>query len=302
MGNKLIYFWPKRILIFAVFAVCLVSLPFFSSRLNQISSKADQEPLLFIPPENYLANLSGGFKYILSDAYYIQGILTLSDKFDTRLARLSWVQEHFKAAVLIDPEMLQAYFFGGIVLARNQETGQKAIEFLKRGLEISPGKWEIPYWIGFNYYQLGEYLEAVKFYKKASGLPGAPNYLRSNQPMFYYKAGESEQGVFYLEGLKETIKDSRQLKWVELKIEWLKNIVSLERGVEGFKERYGRAPKSLKILVDKGLIDMIPDDPFGRGYYLDKESGRVKSRFGRAKNTTQPKPEPKSRECPSCKN
>jgi hypothetical protein len=65
------------------------------------------------------------------------------------------------------------------------------------------------------------------------------------------------------------------------KIEWLKNIVFLEGKVRKFKELFGFWPKDLHELVQKGLIEAIPLDPFGKGYQLDKDleknPGKVKS-------------------------
>ena len=73
------------------------------------------------------------------------------------------------------------------------------------------------------------------------------------------------------------------LELIELKIAWIKNIIFLEDQVKKFKEIYGLWPKALEELIEKGLIDKIPEDPFGKRYELDEEwykgPARVKSRF-----------------------
>jgi len=101
--------------------------------------------------------------------------------------------------------------------------------------------------------------------------------------MFYYKAGKAEMGLVYLESLAQTITDERLMELFKKKIDWLKNIVFLEGKTRKFKELYGFWPKDLNELVQKGLIEKVPDDPFGRGYQLDKNweknPGKIRSVF-----------------------
>jgi hypothetical protein len=279
MVNKFIHLSKKRILIGVLFGSCLVVIPLLSFYARHFPL-LDKERFLFIPPAEYLQSLRGSFKNFLADIYYIRGILALTDTFSTYQQKIYWIQEHCRAAVILDSRLLQAFFFGGIVVAKDKESTRRGIGFLEEGLRLLPTQWEIPYWLGFNHYTLGEYLEAAQFYQAASLLPGAPKFLRSNQPMLYYKAGKPELGPMYLEGLLETIKDPRQLEWIKLKIDWLKGILVLEGNIRDFYGRYQRYPKDLDELVDKGLITALPEDPFGQGYYFDPDAKRVKSNFG----------------------
>ncbi len=279
MVNKFIHFREKGILNLLIFLACFSLIPFLSLRL-QINSAITEERLLFVPPYEYLRNIQGGIKNLLADVYYIKGVLGVTDEFRNREERLPWIQEVFKAAVLLDKDMLQAYFFAGSAIVNTKDELKQGNEFLLFGLVNSPTYWQIPYWLGFNYYLLGDNLKAAEFYALASKRPGAPGFLKSNQVMLYYRAGEPRLGLLYLEGLLESVKDPQQLKWVKLKIEWLKNMITLQDAVESFKDHYGRLPQSLEELENKGIISDIPQDPFGSGYYLDSESGKIKSRFG----------------------
>ncbi|MCF7907600.1 MAG: hypothetical protein K9L86_01825 [Candidatus Omnitrophica bacterium] len=302
MANKLIHFSQKGILTCLLFSFCLVAIPFLSSSL-QTATPAIEERILFVPPAEFLRSIKGGFKNIIADTYYIRGVLAISDEFKSRKERIKWVQEVFKAAVLLDPDMLQAYFFAGSAIVNSKEEIKQGNEFLKFGLTQSPSYWQIPYWIGFNYYLLDDYLSAAEFYRKASLFPEAPNYLKSNQPMLYYRAGEVRLGLMYLEGLLESVSDPDQLKWLKLKIEWLKNMVVLQDKVEQFKDRYQRLPNNLAELVDRNFISEIPNDPFGGGYYLGTESGKIRSRFGKRveADTKETDPIEPKKSCSSCK-
>ena len=83
-----------------------------------------------MPPVEYLKNIKGGFKNSLADAYYIKGVLAITDEFESRKQRIGWIQEVFKAAVLLDPDLLQAYFFAGAAIVNSKEELKKGNEFL----------------------------------------------------------------------------------------------------------------------------------------------------------------------------
>ena len=302
MVNKLAHFSEKGILKFLVFLACLLIIPFLSLRL-QTDTALLGERLLFVPPQEYLSNIRGGFRNLLADVYYIKGVLAVTDEFNSRQERISWTQQVFKAAVLLDKDMLQAYFFAGSAIVNSKEELKQGNEFLILGLTNSPAYWQIPYWIGFNYYLIGDSLKAAEFYRLASQRPGAPNFLKSNQAMLFYKAGEPRMGLMYLEGLLESVSDPEQLKWVKLKIEWLKNMIVLQDAVESFKDRYNRLPQDLEELISRRLISSVPKDPFGGGYYLDDQSGKIKSSFGMPTKvkTTPEKPAESGEGCSKCK-
>jgi len=279
MDSSHSYISKKGILIFAVLTGCVLSIIGCSVYLEYFFS-LKREKFFYTPPLRYLELISGSFKSFFADIFYIRGVLALTDDIQGRNFRVDWVQKNFNIAVSLDPGLIQSYFFAGIVIARNKYSIEKGIEFLKKGLRLNPSRWQIPYWIGFDYYQSGGYLKAIEYYKKAAGLPGAPKFLKSVQAMLYYKAGRADLGAVYLKGLSRSVRDKKQMEWIKTKLKWLKNIVVLERKVKEFKAQYGVPPSNLNNLVEKGLINHIPRDPFGGGYYLDKKSGKVKSRFG----------------------
>ncbi|MDD3296533.1 MAG: hypothetical protein PHU64_04140 [Candidatus Omnitrophica bacterium] len=302
MADKPFCLSKERVLIGLLIPCCLAALVFTSRRLEHFSFSYEKYTY-FVPNTKYLELIQGGFRQVLADAYYIKGILAITDNFPSYSDKVYWVQKNFEAAITLNPELLQAYFFGGVVMTQDKESLSTGIKFLESGLRLNPLKWEIPYWIGFNYYQLGDYLSAAQFYQQASILPGAPNYLKSNQPMLYYRAGKAGMGLLYLKGLEASVTDPQQLDWIKLKIEWLSNIVMLEEKVREFSKNYGRLPKDLNELAEEGLIELIPKDPFGGGYYLDAKSGKIMSSFSQGAEAGRNKPneaEP-AKGCSSCK-
>ncbi len=299
MADKSLHFSKKGILGVGLFLLCAILIPELSFTLRKYAP-ADDYKFRSVPAPKYLQLMRGGFKSLLADFYYIRGILDLSESFNDYSQRVDWLLDNFRAAVYLDPQLIQAYFFGGMVVVREKKEIKKGIAFLEEGLTLSPWSWEIPYWIGFDYYQLGDYLKAIEYYKKAGKFAEAPNFLKSNPAMLYYKAGKAGLGIMYLEGLLESIKDEKQFEWIELKLNWLKGIVILEQGIGRYQKQYGRLPKNIKEMVSAGIINQVPVDPFGQGYYLDPESGEIKSRFGPSEADLQKNPTPPPDKSPSC--
>ena len=282
MDDNPIYFPKKRVLsrlFLSLIWFCLFISIIAGSLFLERTFLLKKERIFYLPPLDYLKIISGSFQSFCADIFYIRGIQAITEEIEDRSIWLDWVQRNFDIATSLDPKLTQGYFFGGLVVARDKEGVKKGIQFLEKGLKLNPEEWQIPYWIGFNYYRLGDHLKAIEYYERASHLPGAPRFLKSIQPMHYYKAGKPGLGVIYLEGLLHSIKDPEQLEWIEIKLRWLQSIVGLEEKVEQYKELFGYSPKDLEELIEKGLIKEIPDDPFGKGFYFDESSGRVKSRF-----------------------
>lgn len=279
-----LYLSAKRILAVVIFGFCLISVPLASAYLEKIN--LPKEKFFYLPPVKLVEVIGGRFKNLAADFFYINGVMAVTDKFRDREKRVEWIQDNFGLAVYLDPELTEAYFFSGVVLSRDRTGMEKGIEFLEKYRYLNPSDWRIPYWIGFNYFQLGDYLTAAKFYEQAAGLPGSPGYLRSNQAFLYYRAGRADLGIMYLRALKQSVKDDRQLKWIEIKLLWLENIVFIQDTLNRFTAAYGRLPAGLNELVEKGFMSGVPKDPFGREYYLDADKGEIKSRFGPGENTS----------------
>ena len=282
--------------VFLTFVACFLLIPGLSLSLHR-RFIPESRKVFFNPSPTTLRLLSGSFASFLADLFYIQGILDISGEFDSPAIRIERIQGDFSAALSLDPKLVQGYFFASIVLGHDKESIAKAIAFLEKHRGLNSSEWRVLYWLGFSYYELGNYHKAVDYYREASLLPGAPDFLKSNPVMLYYKAGKADLGIIYLRGLLDSLKEKSQVEWIKVKLEWLENIAILEKKAQEFKGRFGRAPENLEELVGRGFIPIVPKDPFGGGYYWDKETERVKSGFDPPPASGRP---PSGNSCPSC--
>ena len=59
------------------------------------------------------------------------------------------------------------------------------------------------------------------------------------------------------------------------------DLLRLEAAVDVYRERTGSTPLSVEALVDAGLVERMPTDPFGGTFVIDPLSGAVRSSTGR---------------------
>lgn len=227
----------------------------------------EKTKIFYLPSLGYLKLVSGTFKPLVAQMLFVKGVLELSEEVPDRT---SYFLKLFEISINLDPKLVSAYFFGGVAVPIKKEEIPLGIRFLKEGMRLNPFDWRIPFWIGFDYLELGAYSKVIEYYNIASNLPNSPPYLKTNLAFFYYKADRPKEGILYFEGLLRSLKDERLLKIIEKKIEWLKGLVSLETKIEEYRRFYGAWPSDFKDLLEAGLIDKIPQDPFGEGYYLEK--------------------------------
>lgn len=267
----------KPLLMICIFLfLCVIA---YSLYLSKIYPR-EKTKIYYLPSSEYLELISGTFRPLFAEMIFIKGVLELSEEVPDRT---NYFLELFRTVVNLDPQLISAYFFGGVIVPVKKEEIAMGIKFLKEGIRLNPSEWRIPFWIGFNYLQLGAYSKVIEYYRIASDLPHSPSYLKSNLAFYYYKADRPKEGILYLEGLLHSLKDERLLKMMEKRIAWLKGLVLLEVKIEEYRRLYGIWPSDLKDLLEAGLIDEIPLAPFGGGYYLEKGlwdmAPKVRSRF-----------------------
>jgi len=235
-----------------------------------------------VPEPEYLKLVSGSFRPLFAHLLYMKGVLEVAT---SSPEKMDYLFALFRTSLQLNPELVSAAFFGGVVLPQKPAEIREGIVLLKEAMKLNPSEWRFPYWVGFDHFQLEEYKETAEFYRQASLLPGSPTYLKSNLATLFFKALGPDLALTNLQGLKESLTDKSSIELIQERIDWLQNIVLLEQKVGEYVKTVGTLPVDLADLVQKGMLREIPADPYGDGYYLDRSpaSGtkeyQVKSRF-----------------------
>ncbi len=256
-----------------------VFLAYFTDKRTQIA----RSNFYFVPPLKYVSFIGATHKSFFAYLFFIRGILDISEPFPSSANRMDCLLGNFRIAARLEPQLTRAYFFGAVVVPRTREDIEKGIGFLEEAARLKPGDWRIPFWMGLAHMELGDYKKTVQCYRQAAALPDCPAYIKTNLAFLYYRADEIDEGVLYLQSLILSLDDKRIINMIQKKLDWLKDIVFLEGKVRDFRQKFGKWPVDLEELQVQGLIGNIPEDTFGRGYYLepDPAGGRpeVKSKW-----------------------
>jgi tetratricopeptide (TPR) repeat protein len=245
--------------------------------------------LQFAPSVKVVKALSISQEPLISDLFFASTAIYLGGNYKTPKNRnLDWMYGNLEVITFLDPDFRSAYFYGGMIIPLGKEQVKRGIKFLEEGMQRSPRDWHLPFWIGCNYYyELKDYPAAAEYFARAAKLPSSPEFLDSVRAVILYKAKQPKTALNILEVLRSSVESKEAKVLLERKINWLKNVVELEEVVARFKDRFLRLPDSLEELVSRGLLKSIPDDPFGQGYFLDSNTGNVKSFFGPNKQAEQ---------------
>src|SRR5439155_26279730 len=126
----------------------------------------------------------------------------------------------------------------------------------------------------------------------------------------YAEAENPETAISFLEGMWRQAQDEHVKQAIETRIKEVtieRDILNLESGVARYMEREGKPPTDLSQLVTRGVLPVLPQEPFGGVYRIEK-TGEISSsthparlhiyRPGRSGTDPIPPEHPKERSIP----
>ena len=220
-----------------------------------------------------------GFRNVLADiawleAVQVAGNLKMTRGDYDRLFELLNVEANF------DPKFDIPYLLGGLVLGESPDHAQNALEVFERGKKEYPADWRFPFYMGFTYYfSLGDAVAGGRATAEAARLPGSPAYLPGLASRMLSEAREPEAALRLLEPIVRQESDPARRAVLERRIREVtveRDLQTLERAVERYREKTGAVPESLPDLVREGVLEGIPPEPNGGRYVIDR-GGKVRS-------------------------
>ena len=265
-------------------------------RLDWIKKdKKDFENLLYLPSGKFLKPAALGFDELLADLLWVKAVNYFGGHYFTD-KRYDWLYHILDITTTLDPWFEYPYEFGGIVLALEAKQVDKSISLLKKGFEYHPNIWRIPFLLGFNhFFYLGDYQTAASYITRASQLPGRPAYLPRLAARLYAQAGTPELVIEFLYRVYQSTTDERLREELQIRIKEViveRDINLLETALSRYKLITGKGARGLRDIVDKGILQSIPQEPFGGDYFLDSRTNEVKSSTMRKRLRIHGKREP----------
>ena len=233
-------------------------------------------PLLLLPNGDYLAAASLGFRIMMADTIYLWSIQYYGHR-RTPEGRL-YLRQIYETITDLDPQFIDAYTTGALVMASDMSDPVMAIELLDRGIERNPNSWVLPWDAGwYSYMHVQDYAAAEDYFARASELPGAPAWIARLRAHMRTQQGDLLSAILMWEQILEEAEAEGDETSAAIAGQRLPDLYSqyaigeIERAIGEFEEAQGRLPDSLALLVRLGMLDNILTDEEGRpiNYLLD---------------------------------
>ena len=237
-------------------------------------SRVRAEELAYLPKGQYLRLASLGYRQIVADIIWLQAVQHLGAPRDTSQG-YRWTYHAVDVLTDLDPAFVRAYQAAGTILGVWAGRTQESIAILKKGMQHNPEVWQLPFLIGYDYfYELCDPSSAARYLQIAAVLPGAPEYLPRLAARMAVEAGDPQAALEFLERfIRQT--DDQRLQ--DILTERMKHVMQeehlrvLEAAVRTYSASHHNMPGKLEDMIEKGIINAIPADPFGGQYFLSPD-------------------------------
>ncbi len=266
--------WMSLLLFFCASVV-------FSSRIarerSSISGRRGGDGLLLTISRR--PSFAFGFRNILADAAWLEavqvaGVRRMAPADYDRLAALIETVNNF------DPKFDVPYFLGGLILGESPAHVPDALRVLEKGRMELPSAWRIPFYEGYlRYFAQGDPLAGGMALEEAARVPGSPSYVPLLASRMLAEGRRPETALQFLSAMMREETDPSRLRALEARIrdvETERDIQLLERAVERYRKKTASAPRALSDLVAAGILQGLPTEPNGGGYFLEPD-GSVRS-------------------------
>lgn len=236
--------------------------------------------LSYLPKGEYLKVAVLGYRNVAADLIWIKALQFLGERYQTAEG-YTWAYHAVDVLTDLDPDFLVAYQAAGTILGVWAGMPHESIKILTKGMKNNPEWWQLPFFIGYDYYyELHDLKNAAKYFRIASDLPGAPPYLPQLAARMTVEAGDPDAALEFLVRLHQQVQDAMLRENLERRMKEVvveRDIRILEKAISDFKVTTGTNPTALENLVAKGIIRELPKEPFGGSYQFSPTDGSVSS-------------------------
>lgn len=229
-------------------------------------------------PAGLIRMVAGEFKGLMSDFLLLEiGAFIGSNK---KVTKEEWdrVILALRQALELDPYFQQTYIYVQGNIPWDPKEPETANELLDVSRRHRTWDWRPGYYMGFNsYYFLSDFGRASELFLETARIKGAPALLAVLGGRFALKTGREKAAVALLESmLDDPEMDDATRREIAMRIEALQGVMVLEAAVAAYRQAQGKPPADLNALVDAGILQSLPANPYKTSYVLDPNTGQVK--------------------------
>jgi tetratricopeptide (TPR) repeat protein len=241
------------------------------AREARFSLPVPTDRLLYLRSGKAADRLALSFDAVMSDVYWIRTIQHYGRDFKNRKRenRFELLYPLLDLTTTLDPRFLIAYRFGATFLAAGPPEGpgraDQAIMLLEKGLQATPGRWQLAHDIGFiHYFHTGDFKQAGEWFERAASMPKAPLWLGPLAATTLAHGGNRQGARQMLIGMSQSEEDyiRRSATRALQQLAALDQIDELTKLVEAFHTREGRYPGSWGDLIRARALPGVPADEY----------------------------------------
>ena len=133
----------------------------------------------------------------------------------------------------LDPKYYVAYLFSAMGLIHNFDDVKRSRPILEKGMKIFPQSWELPFWIGYDYYvYLEDYGVASEYLWQAAQKPDSPKTYLALLLSVCRKGGAYYKALWALQAMLADTQDENLKMVYRKKLIQLKNLAVLQEAVK----------------------------------------------------------------------
>jgi hypothetical protein len=112
---------------------------------------------------------------------------------------------------------------------------------------------------------------ALWYYNLAAHTPGIPDYALRFSLNFGIKSNERQKTEDLWATIRDSSNDEATKERAQAYIDRLQMFDYLDAASKLYREKYGKVPASTDALVASGIIPIVPKDPFGFTFVIEKD-------------------------------
>jgi tetratricopeptide (TPR) repeat protein len=233
----------------------------------------------FFPPAPVIKALSGDQYQFLSQVITLKCLFYFGSLVDQPGQKPEW-QRLYQAlftSTRLDPYNMDAYYFAQAVLTWEPGHIPRVVKLLEYGFAHRPWDWYLPFFLSFDYaYFLHDYQKAGEYLAKVVQLKPEVDWYATLAARYFYEGGSTALALAYLKEIIPTARNEAIRTRLMTRAEALERILTIEQAISVYRKNFQKDPETLKDLVKAGILEGIPEDPYGGSFYLDKD-GKVRT-------------------------
>ena len=241
--------------------------------IDQVRPSAQKvEELRFIPSGQSLRVASLGYREFAADLLWLKAIQFVGGKDQTGKG-YDWLYHVLDVVTDLDPKFFEAYQFGTMALSILGDNADQSVLLLQKGITHITDRWELYFYLGFNYYYfLEDFKNAAAYMQRASEFPGHPEYVVGLTARLYAESQSSATGLAFMEKVYQSTDDPKireRLKKIIDVLEVKAILEELDAAAGKFRAKHPSETPTVDRLVALGFFPSWPEEPYGGTYYWD---------------------------------